>query len=232
MPANPVELLQRPLIEGPATFQDKIIVPKEGGSGGGAIQVDPNDPTFSWRDIEGRIFLKTTGVGAPVLAVYRGGSVRQFAYAANDGGDGEYHIPHDYVLGSDLYIHAHWSHHGTGISGSFVLNYFITYAKGHNQANFSAEVAPVLTVLTPDIATVPQYRHRIDEIQLSAATPSVAQIDTDEIEPDGLILLHWDVNTIPTITGGATNKPFIHYIDIHYQSTNIGTKQKAANFYV
>lgn len=34
--------------------------------------------------------------------------------------------------------------------------------------------------------------------------------------------------TVPTVTGGSF---FIHYVDIHYQSTNLGTKQKSPDFW-
>jgi hypothetical protein len=111
------------------------------------------------------------------------------------------------------------------------VDYAISYAKGHNQANFITEVTPQLSVSTPNIATIPQYRHRVDEIQISATSPSATQIDTDDLEPDGLITVGVTVNTIPTITGGSTNKPCFLTLDIHYQSTGIGTKQKSPNFY-
>jgi hypothetical protein len=107
----------------------------------------------------------------------------------------------------------------------------VTYAKGHNQANFSTEINPTITVSTPDIATIPRYRHRVDEIQLSAASPSASQLNSSLIEVDGLLLVHFDVTTIPTITGGSPNEPTILTIDLHYQSTGIGTKQKAPPFW-
>lgn len=208
-------------------------IPKTSGLG---IKVDSTGtPTFPWRDLIGDITPKASGPGAPTLAAFRGGNVRAFFYSAGDDGDVVYHIPHDYVPGSDLHLHLHWAHNGTAISGSLVVNFYITYAKGHNQAtdgNFIAEVNRTLTVSTPDIATIPQYSHRLDETQISAASPAASQIDSDIIEPDGLILLHFDVTTIPTITGGSTNEPALFTLDIHYQSTSVGTKAKAPNFYV
>jgi hypothetical protein len=41
------------------------------------------------------------------------------------------------------------------------------------------------------------------------------------------------VTTIPSITGGSTNEPFLQTIDIHYQTTDgaAGTKNKSPNFY-
>ena len=207
-------------------------IPKTTGLG---IKVDSlGTPTFPWRDLIGDITPKTSGVGAPTLAVFRGGNVRSFFYSAGDDGDAIFHIPHDYVPGTDLFLHTHWAHNGTAISGSLVVNFYITYAKGHNQSTngeFPAEVNRTLTVSTPDIATIPRYRHRVDETQISAAAPAASQIDSDIIEVDGLILVHFDVTTIPTITGGSTNEPALFSLDIHYQSTNIGTKQKSPDFW-
>lgn len=204
-------------------------IPKTSGLG---IKVDSlGTPTFPWQDLIGDITPKPSAPNAPTFAAFRGGSVKTYFYSAGDQGDCLYHIPHDYVPGSDLSIHVHWAHNGTAISGSFVIDLYVTYAKGHGQQAFSAEVNPTITISTPDIATVPQYEHRLNEIQLSASSPSASQIDSDDIEPDGIILVHFDVTTIPTITGGTTNEPVILTLDIHYQSTGIGTKQNSPDFW-
>jgi hypothetical protein len=203
------------------------------GTTGTGVKVDSGGtPTFGWRDLIGDITPKSTGLGAPTLDAFRGGNVRGFRYSAGDDGDAVFHIPHDYVPGTDLFMHLHWSHNGTNISGSLVLDFYVTYAKGHQQANFSAEVAPVLTVGSLNITNTPQYRHRVDEFQLSAASPSATQLDSDNIEVDGLILVHFDTDTIPTITGGS-GEPYFLTLDIHYQSTagSMSTKNKAPSFY-
>ena len=204
------------------------IFPKMQGYG---MRVDTKSPTFGWRDLEGQIIPKTSGVGSPTLANFRG-AIRGYSYAAGEDGDCVYHIPHDYLPGSDLFLHLHWAHNGTAISGSLTVDLAVTYAKGHNQANFPAPVSAQITYNTVNIATTPQYRHRIDEIQISAKSPSAAQFDTDDIEVDGIILVNFDVAAIPTITGGSPNEPFLFYLDLHYQSTNMPTKQKAPDFYV
>ncbi len=216
-------------ITGQQEFEDTIVLPKTSGKG---IKVDTVTPTFGWRDLEGPISLPQTAAQRPTLTTYAS-PVEDYVFSANDHyGPLKYHIPHDYVPGSDLYIHVHWSHNGNNISGSIVFNYFILYAKGHGQAAFPAiPVNLTHTVGSLTIGNTPQRSHRIDEIQLSAPTPSASQLDSDDIETDGMIIIHFDVPTIPTITGGA-GKPFIHYVDIHYQSTNLGTKQKAPAFHV
>jgi len=195
------------------------------------IKVDTGAPTYPWGDIIGDVSPKTTGAGTPVLGTVFGGVWKGWFQAAGDLTYCHYHLPHDYALGTDLFLHLHWLHNGTAISGNLIVDYAISYAKGHNQANFITEVTPQLSVSTPNIATIPQYRHRVDEIQISASSPSATQIDTDDLEPDGLITVGVTVNTIPTITGGSTNKPCFLTLDVHYQSTGIGTKQKSPNFY-
>lgn len=195
------------------------------------LKVDFTTPTFPYRDLEGMVLPRETGPGNPTLSVFRGGNVREYAFAANDAIDCRFHIPHDYLMGSDLFLHAHWGHNGTTISGNMVMTCAATYAKGHNQAAFPAEVAPVISVATPNIATIPRWQHRIDEVQVSVAGGSATQLDTNNIEPDGLILLNLRTTTIPTITGGTPNQPYIFMVDLHYQSTGIGTKNKAPNFY-
>jgi hypothetical protein len=183
-----------------------------------------------WDDIIGNPFPKITGAGSPTLTPFRGGSVRWFAYAANDSVDMEFHIPHNYALGTDLYLHTHWAHDGTNISGTLGIDYAITYAKGHSQAIFPAEFVTSMSVDSLSIANTAAYLHRIDEIQLSAVSPTATQIDSDLIEPDGLIMVNLKTSTIPTITGGA-GKPFILCCDVHYQIDRVCTLNKSPNFY-
>jgi len=183
---------------------------------------------LGWRDLFGNVQPKSTGAGSPSRQVYAGGTVGQYAFILNDIVDFEFHIQHDYKPGSDVYFHIHWSHNGTAISGNVVFTVYHQYAKGHNQANFSAEKSTTITYNTTNIATTPQYRHRIDEIQLSQAGGSATLQDTAGIEVDGVFLITVKVTTLPTITGG---KLFIHYGDFHYQSDRSNTLRKAPDFY-
>jgi hypothetical protein len=207
-----------------AFIGDVLVLPKTTNKG---IQVDTTTPTFPWRDIIGDVTPKTTGAGTPVSGAYQG-NIYAMKFIANDVVDCIFHIPHDYVPGTDIHLHVHWSHNGTAITGNAVFTHYSTYAKGHNQANFPAEVTSTITYNTTNIATTPQYRHRIDEIALSTAGGSAALLNTTNLEPDGIILVRLKLTTLPTITAGDL---FIHTIDIHYQSTNIGTKAKAPSFY-
>ena len=211
-----------------ASLTDVLVLNKATNMG---IKVDTAAPTYPWADIIGNVVVDAAGAGAPTLAAFIGGAVRRWAFSAGDMADCEFHIPHDYAPGTDLYVHVHWAHNGTAISGNFIGTFTYTYAKGHNQANFSTEKVVSCTYATVNIGTTPRYRHRIEEVQLSSAGGSASLLDSTLVEADGVIGMNYTQTTVPTITGGAPNEPFVFFIDIHYQSTGIGTKQKAPPFF-
>ena len=203
-----------------------LVINKTSGAG---IKVDVDSPTFGWRDIIGNVQPKATGAGSPTRAAYAGGTLGDYAFIQNDIVDFVFHIPHDYVPGTDVYFHVHWSHTGTTTTGDAKFTIYHTYSKGHNQANFPAEKTLDITYATVDVATTPRYRHRVDEIIISGTAATATLMDRDDIEVDGLILVTLKLATLPTL--GGSGKLFIHTCDIHYQSTNMATKSRAPNFY-
>lgn len=175
--------------------------------------------------------LKTrAGAANPTDAIYVG-TMRNLQFAVNDEVTINFHIPHDYVPGSDIFLHPHWSHTATTVTGgSLTWGYEMIYAKGHNQAAFpGTSVSGTFT--SP--ASITQRQHIITDYQISAASPSASQIDSDELEPDGILIVRFylSANNI-TVSGGGVPAPFVHFVDIHYQTTNLPTKQRAPNFYV
>lgn len=205
-----------------------LILPKTSGKG---IKIDAVTPTFGWRDLEGYEIPDPTGGDRPTLSVYSGGSIKENAFSNGDVLRIRYHIPHDYVKGTDIFSHIHWSHNGTAISGNVVFGVTSDYAKGHNQGNFGNEKAISITYNTINIATTPQYRHRIEEEPITSDGGSATLIDRGLLEPDGIILVTFVLTTNPTITGGSPNNVFVHRADLHYQSSNIATKDKIPDFY-
>lgn len=202
-----------------------IAFPKASGNG---IKVDLTTPTFGWRDLLGDVFARNTGASKPTFTTYRD-TLLDYQFAAGDEEYFKFHIPHDYVKGTDIFLHIHWSHTGTFVTGGTItFTPETTYAKGHNQAAFPASVTGTYN----GTASTTQYQHIISETQLSASSPTGLQIDTDDLEPDGVIIMRLEMTTNNiTVSEGAVPDPFIHYVDIHYQSTNIGTKDKAPDFY-
>jgi len=200
-----------------------LALPKTSTSG---IKVDTTTPTFGWRDITGEI-TNAGGANKPTNTTYRGG-IDQFRFSAGDESIIRYHIPHDYVAGTDIHIHVHWSHISAIVTGGTItFTAESIYAKGHNQTAFSAPVTGTFV----GTASTTQYQHIISETQYSASSPAGLQLDTDDLEPDGVILIRLEMTTNNITSSGAVPDPFIHEVDIHYQSTNIGTKDKAPDFY-
>ena len=193
-----------------------------GGTKIGTVGVN----AYGWRDLTGAITIHDpAGPSAePAFNVYRGG-IRAWQFTVGDEIFIEFHMPHDYVPGSDIHIHVHWSHiYADVTSGGTTWDFECSYAPGHDQGPFTAPV----TAQVVQAASTTQYQHMIAEVQLSAASPSAAQLDSDVLEVDGLILVRIELTANNM---SAAHEPFLHMVDIHYQSTNLPTKNKAPNFY-
>lgn len=222
---------------------DTIIVAKASGNG---IKLEHAAPTFGWHDLLGEITIKGAGGGGPSASpdyvVYRG-NIYGYRFGTNAPNNhmheafNSFHIPHDYAEGTDLYIHVHWSQitvdtGGTaGVPGNAKWYFDLTYAKGHGTPGGAADpfVAPI-TVSVVQQASTTQYGHMIAEVQISNAGGTGGLLDSTKIQVDGLLLsrLYRD----PADAADTLNQDvFVHYIDVHYQSTGIPTKNKAPNFY-
>lgn len=195
------------------------------GSGKG-MKVDNN---WFWHDLPSSIIPRNRGSNTPVLAEFLDG-VEAYAYLAGDLGDNQYHIPHDWVFGSDLYIHFHWGHNATTISGQFKVDWTAIYSKRNGVfSSASGTINP--TGL--NISSYPQKCHKVEEILLSTPGGGTGLLNTNDLEIDGVILMKFTTSIIPALSGSltSTNKPFIFTFDVHYLSNGIGTKNKDPDFY-
>ena len=204
-----------------------LMVPKTSGTG---IKVDSlGTPTFPWHDLVSTLHTDaSTPATLPVFTTFRDGiKCRQFD--VNDEAFIEFHMPHDYVPGSEMFIHAHWSHTATTVTGGSVSWTFeLSYAKGHDQGSFSATK---LITATQNASTA-QYRHMIAETSMTAATESATAFDVATMETDAVLMckVYLSANNM-TVSGGGVPAPFLHFVDVHYQSTNVGTKNRSPNFW-
>jgi hypothetical protein len=196
------------------------ILPKTSGVG---FKVDSTNPTFPWFDLLGAVHVKTTGVASnvPNLNVYQGG-IRQYQFTTGDEVANEFHIPHDYVPGSQLYIHVHFSQASTTLTSTNTVTWGMEASYGAVHTPFST---PVTFALSANASTV-QYFHNVVESVLSGSAGTTSQLATTALEVDGVILVR---TFLSTFTGLA--QPFAHYIDIHYQSVGTGTKWKNHPYY-
>jgi len=173
---------------------------------------------WGWNDMRGDIVINTAVPGtAPDFVEFRNGL---FAWAF-DSASTEYayvsfHVLHDYVQGTDLYPHIHWSHNNA-TPGSTTVRWAIDYSLARG---YEFETFPAPTTITLDDAVGAQYSHHIREgtPAESGGSPLISTIiDGTNIEPDTIILMR-----IARL-GGATedtfaDDAFIFEVDLHYQS--------------
>jgi len=187
------------------------------------IRLDVSNPSYGWRDIIGQIISRNIGATAPNYTAWNG-AIDQYQFAVGDEVDITYHIPHDWVPGTDLFIHWHWSLASAGVSENVTWGCTASVAKGFNQAAFNAPI----TVTALQASSTTALQHMIIETQLSSVGGSGGTLlDTSTIEVDSIL----NVQIYLSANSGATD-PFLHTADIHYQSSNMATKQKAPDFYV
>jgi hypothetical protein len=186
-------------------------------------------PGFGWHDMHAAMYLADPAAPeAPTFTTFRNG-IKQYLFDVDNEAYLQLHLPHDYVLGTDIYIHVHWSHAGTLVTGgSVTFGWELTYAKGHNQAAF----APSITIVEIQNVSTTPYQHMICEAPCSIIGGSANLFNTSVLEVDGLMFgrIYLESNDI-TVSSGPQPGIFVHFIDIHYQSTGVPTKNRAPSFY-
>lgn len=188
----------------------------------------------SWADLIGNIDWRTGGgANAPTLTDYYGDTVYYLSRCGTGGAAKtdfffNFHIPHDYTPGTDLYIHVHWSVNVTGGTGN--ANFIVdgTYGSINGAFNTTTVTAKNITA-----AVQGQYIHVVSEIQISAAGGTGGLLNTSNIETDGLLFVRVRIdnaNVLHTLNTTARNALFLHQSDLHYLSTNSGTKNRSPPF--
>jgi hypothetical protein len=189
------------------------------------LKLDHNAPGWGWDDITGTLHTDFNTPGTSPDFVAYNGNLKARQFDVNDEAFIELHMPHDYAIGTDIFVHLHWSHNSlTVTSGAPTFVVEGTYAKGHNQAAFGT---PISVTLTED-ANPTRFQHMVTEAQFSNAGGVGGLLDTSLLEPDGIFLLR------VALTGNSIDdgsKPFVHFCDLHYQTTGLPTKNKNPNFY-
>lgn len=195
--------------------------------------LDGGNTGAGWNDLLGTPNIRTIGSNDPSWNVYRG-TIRQYQFSQSQMNElwFSYHMQHDYKPGSDIHLHIHWSQNtvdtgGTaGTPGNVKWYFDVTYAKGHNQAAF---FAPITTSVV-GTASGTQYQHMLNEVQLTSSTPTGSQFNSNLLEPDGVIILR-AYRDASDASDTLDQAPFVHFVDIHYQTDRVNTKNKAPNFY-
>lgn len=204
-----------------------LMVPKTQGTG---IKVDSlGTPAFGWHSIASLIQTSTTdGASAAEFTTYRGG-IKQHQFSESKVGYVDFLMPHDYAMGTDVFIDWHWSHNSAFVTGGTVTwGIEASHAKGYDQGTFHA---PKFTTATTNASTT-QYQNEDAETTFSVSGASATQHNTDHFEPGSIIMarIYLDSNDIIVSSGGIPD-PFLHLVTLNYQSTGVPTKNRDPGFW-
>lgn len=191
----------------------------------GGIRLNIANPDYGWHDLlSPTVIYSGASANKPSFDVFKG-NIRQYAFIVNDESFHHFHIPHDYKVGTDLYIHAHWTHTASDVtSGSATWEFEATYAKGYTRGIW---ITPAIVSASTQASSTP-YTHMISEVQLSNNGGTGGKLDSALIETDGVIEVRLKLAS-NTLTN--TPKLFMNFCDIHYQSTGLPTKNRNYNFW-
>lgn len=172
-----------------------------------------------WRD---NVVEMTTrnGPSEPQMSQFRD-SIYLLGFVKTDMMDvfGNFHIDHDYAMGSALYPHIHWTTN-SGLIGVVRWGFEYTVAKGHQQMAFG----PTVTIYVEQQTTGVPYMHYVAE------TPDLSAIPGVGIEPDTFILMRvFRDATHPNDT--YDDQVFGIAMDLHYQAAQAATPNKSPNFF-
>jgi hypothetical protein len=172
-----------------------------------------------WIDLLGYPTIKGIGVNDPAYVNYIG-NIMQYQFASNEMNElsFEYHLPHGYVLGSDMFIHTHWSTKIVDL-GNAKWYFEISFAKGYDRGAFSE---PIIVSVIQGGSTVARS-HQIAEVQFT--DDGTLKIDRTLIEPDGLILVRM-YRDPADIDDTLTEAPFVHFVNVHMQIDKIATPNR------
>jgi len=200
-----------------ARLTSGLIFDKASGIG---IKVDTTTPTFPWHDIIGSVSANGNPASQPSLADYNATGIYQYQFAVGEEIAHVFHMPHDYVPGTDMFIHAHWSHDEIPTDNFLIWSFKAFYGKR------DGVFGSAIQVLASGTAGTTPLVHHVDEVQFTSAIEAATSFDRNDMEVDGLIIVRTELSS-----NGSGKDPFLHTVDLHYQSTGIGTKNSADPFY-
>ena len=175
----------------------------------------PPNPV-GWRDIEGQVTVRVTGVGRPVWSQIGTTAFWAYKFAIDDSCWFTYHIPHD-LVDNTVHFHSHFLLDGTN-TADVKWEFTWAYAKGYDQEAFDLASPGTITATLAGAGVA--YTHQIAEtigVEVAGLT-----------EPDGMIMM-----TIKRVTNGGTDNTddvFMTTSDVHYQSDSRSTPERNAPY--
>ena len=192
-----------------------------------------------WKDLYGAVSIRGAQGNPPTIqAVDANSKFYEFATSNNGLTDiyFEFHMNHDYKLGSDLYFHVH---HLTNHADNSNLKVVFTADVSLAQLSYSGSTNPsnskffqesggavTLASIEHTYDASAQYRHVVTEVQLSSNGGSATTLDSAKVNVDSLILVRLRRNAGAGDDSAVNNHVFVLQSDIHYQCARIGTLRR------
>lgn len=175
---------------------------------------------LGWRDNIIQVDVRHGDPNAATLNTFRDG-ILAYTFFAGEMTEAfaNFHIDHDYAMGTALFPHVHWASANDAV-GTVRFGVEYTVAKGHGQMAFG----PTTTVYVEQSTDGTAYKHFIAEVSEANAIPGTG------IEPDTLILCRFFRDgEHPNDTLEAD--VFLFCVDLHYQAERATTPNKSPNFF-
>ena len=164
-----------------------------------------------WNDLVQDVVVRSGTANAPSVNPYRDGL---YAYAFDAASMGEcfanFHFGHDYVPGSMVYPHVHWSPNTTSI-GVVRWGVEYTWARRHDSTGQTVFPATQTLYIETTIDVDHQYQHMVNE------SPDGSGIPGSTMEVDSIIMCRF-FRDAGHINDTFPDPVFLLSVDIHYQS--------------
>lgn len=198
-------------------------------------------PREGWRDLIGTLSVKgPAGTTDPHFDTYRG-TIKEWSFPNSAAHVHEaffnFHVPHDYAPGTDMFIHVHWSQivvdtgGAGGIPGNVKWSFDTSLSRGHGTPGGAADpFRATKTVSVVQQGSTTQYGHLLAEVQLTSTAGSTTLFEHAAIEVDGIIQVRLYRDS-EDASDTLNQTPFVHSVDIHYLSLEGGTLKRVPPFY-
>jgi len=173
--------------------------------------------TSGWRDLKAHLIAAAVGAGTPALTAFGpSGNIKQIAFAIGDSVYFSFHVDHDIKVGTDMFLHVHWSSDGIDTNTvKWECDY--TYAERNDSTpdTFPADS----TISLEQAGAGAAWSHMVNEDVTGITAPEV----------DTIILME-----LKRVTNGGTDNTdtiFGITVDFHYETDHYSTKNRAPDFY-
>lgn len=177
-----------------------------------------------WNDLVQAVIIRPGAPAAPSLGVFRDG-IYAYQFAPDDINEcfANFHLGHDYVPGTMVYPHVHWSPHTTSI-GNVRWAFEYTWARRADSTGQISFPATETLYIESGVAVPSQYMHKVNESGEGFGIPG------STMEVDALLLCRiFRDGTHPNDTfPDAVN---LLTVDIHYQSDTKTTPLRTPPFF-